>query len=136
MLYQDLRSGANSHRSIANGTINTANVTGTAVDLANKVGAMVLFTAASFAGTGSVTPYLHESNDASSWGTVAASQRFGAGHGVGIPGTVTGTASVLIGYHGNMRYIRAFAEVGGTPVAQIAATVISFASGILPVSGN
>jgi hypothetical protein len=67
-----------------------AALTGTAVDLAGRVGAMVLWTLGSSpAGTVAVAPYLHESADASTWGTATdvTSTRHGS-----LVGTQTATA--------------------------------------------
>ena len=109
---------------------------------------MMLWTFGSAIGTAAVAPWIHESTDNSTWGTAAAATVQGNRHG-SLVGTTSAPAtglSWLMGYTGNARYIRAFLNsggalqggtaVGGSSSMLVAATVVSFATGAVPVSGT
>ncbi len=81
----DHKNECESHPTIFSGTAGIAALTGTAVDLAKAVGAMVLFTFGSAIGTAAVAPYIHESSD-----NVAGTADFQGG---GLVGTTTFTGS-------------------------------------------
>ncbi len=138
----DHKNQCESHPTIFSGTAGIAALTGTAVDLAKAVGAMVLFTFGSAIGTAAVAPYIHESSDNVSWGTADF-------QGGGLVGTTTFTGSGgsrLLGYTGSKRYIRGYlasggalqagTAVGGTTGMRVDATVITFLGGHLPVTGT
>lgn len=149
MGYTDYKNQAVSNPSIAGTTVMAAAVTGTAVDLANRHGVLVQWTfGTSPAGTAAIAPYLHESSDNSSWGTVAAADVVSTKHGslVGTTSVAVTGATYLMGYTGNKRYIRAYLSaggalaggtaVGGTANMPVSATVISFVNGIVPNTGT
>ena len=87
---------------VAPGTIATATIVGTAVDLARYDGATFLFTIGTMGGTAVVTPALLDGTSVASMGTVAAGDLIGSApprsrHRSG----ASGTASVQsIGYDG------------------------------------
>lgn len=143
--YSDFKNQSVSSPTLTGSAVMAAARTGTTVDLAGKYGAMILWTfGSSPAGTGVVSPYIHESDDDVTWGTVAAADLVTTKHGA-LVGTTSATSagiSYLMGYSGSKRYIRGYLNaggvlaggtaVGGTANMPVSATVISFVTGAVP----
>lgn len=149
--YKDYKNQSNSTPSIAGTTAMATAITGTAVDLAGKYGAMVLWTfgtPSATVGTGSMKPWIHESADNVTFGTASAAAVQSNVHGslVGSTSATLQGLSYLMGYSGKKRFVRAFLDaggvtqagtaVGGTSGMNVSATIISFAAGNVPRTGN
>ena len=120
----DLKNTIEARVGVAPGTIATATIVGTAVDLARYDAATFLFAIGTMGGTAVVTPALLEGTSVASMGTVAAADLIGSPAGFGTAGG--GTARVQsIGYAGHMRYVKPqFTLTSGTANSTITCTAV------------
>ena len=111
---------------MAPGTIATATIAGTAVDLAGYDGATFLFHFGTMPGTAVVTPGLLHGTSVASMGTVAAADLIGTPQGFGTADGGTGTARVqALGYSGHYRYVKPqFVLTSGTPNMTISCVAV------------
>ena len=98
------------------------NGTATPFDLADLQAAEVVFSAGVHAGTGTALPVILESDDGTTWGTVAQADLLGTP--VAITATTDDVTEQKIGYVGNKRYISPAWDATGTPTIPVAASCI------------